>query len=571
MVDKNFGALDAPHGLKAPGSQPDGTNLWTQPKLDGWSVPLPPGTPKDLEVRHHAPKPLLATDADLATPLGNPENPSVSPDGSGRPHRLVTIGDSITQGFQSFAIHNTGISWPKMVADAFGFDFSHPEFNGPEAAPGLPLNLEALTRGIEAAIRERPLPFEAPHVLTTAIRMLEEVRHYWERGAGSNPLSPAQTTFHENLAIWGWDVRDALSKDRAWCQRKVDTHQDLLSKLHISNDLMVSHSKERTALRTLWNASQEGGNVTQISAAKTLGADNGGAGIDTLVVALGANNALGSIGTMKITWSDDGYKDVDKKSKYNVWTPEHFRVELHELATKVGEINAAHTLWLTVPHVTVLPLVRGVGEKPYYSRYFARYTRPWISDADFDANIENCLTGDDARLIDAAIDQYKWAIKQRVHDERTKGNDWYVVDLCGLLDRVAYRRYLASPQSRPYWWEEVKLVLPAELLAMSPRPDTRFFSSDQHGRTQGGLIALDGVHPTTIGYGLIAREVLEVMTLAGVKPMNSNPASINFKEILDKDTLNSHPPEEIGEDLEMIGLFNRAIDIVEVLLGKKPI
>lgn len=546
------------------------TNLWTQPAPDGPPITPPPGAPDNLEIRHQAPVPLRAENADLNTPLGKPSHPL---DGSDRPHRLVTIGDSITQGFQSLAIHNTKLSWPKMVAEAFGFEFSHPVFVGPEAAPGLPLNLEALARGIEAAIRERPLPFEAPHVLSTALRISEDVRHYWERGDGNAPLPPAQTTYHENLAIWGWDVRDALSKDRAWCQQRVTEHEELLSMLHISDHLMVRHANERTALRTLWNSADQSGSVTQIRAAQALGAENGGEGIDTLVVALGANNALGSILSLEVRWSDKGFDSPDGKREYNVWTPTHFRSELSELDQEVRKINATHTLWLTVPHVTVVPLLRGVGEKPYYSRYFARYTRPWISDEDFAANVNSCLTGDDAGAIDAAVDQYNWAIKEKVHDARVRGEDWYVVDLCGLLDRLAYRRYLASPQSQPSWWRDNETeLLPPELLRMSPRPDTRYFSSDKYGRTQGGLIALDGVHPTTIGYGLIAREVLEVMKKAKVTPDGHNSVpSIDFGKILASDTLNSHPPAELNEDGRMIGLFNRAIDMVQVLLGNKPL
>jgi hypothetical protein len=39
----------------------------------------------------------------------------------GRPrNRLVTIGDSLTHGFQSGAIFNTDISWPAIVARELG-------------------------------------------------------------------------------------------------------------------------------------------------------------------------------------------------------------------------------------------------------------------------------------------------------------------------------------------------------------------------------------------------------------------------------------------------------------------
>ncbi|WP_426625358.1 hypothetical protein ACPPVW_04645 [Leifsonia sp. McL0607] len=543
------------------------TDLWIQPPVDGTTVALPPDAPPDLQVRRQAPRPLRPDQADLGTPLPD-GRAAPPPDGSAGARSLVVIGDSITQGFQSLAIHRTQLSWPTMVARALEMDFTYPTFDGPQNVPGLPVNLEALARSVEASIKDRPLPFEDLHVLRTAISSLEDVRHFWEKGDGS--VLSGSDTYYDNLAIWGWDIRDAISKSREWCQGKVAAHEALLKRLTVSNQLMVSHANERTALRTLWNAADPEPSRTQVDAMKYLGSRPDGRGIDTLVIALGANNALGSVASMSISWSGDDFQDVDKKSQYNVWTPQHFAIELELLADEVLNAKANRTLWLTVPHVTVVPLLRGVGEKPYYSRYFPRYTRPWISDADFDADIHNSMTGDDARLIDAAIDQYNWAIKQRVHDERLRGSDWYVVDLCGLLDRVAYRRYLASAQSRPDWWTDFGEadVLPPELLAMSPRPDTRFFASDKKGRTQGGLIALDGVHPTTIGYGLIAREVLEVMKLAAVP--GAAEASIDFGTLLAEDTLNSDPPAQISEDGRMIGMLNRAVDVVEVLFGMKP-
>lgn len=36
------------------------------------------------------------------------------------PHRLVVIGDSLSDGFQSGAVYNTDISWPAIVAYEMG-------------------------------------------------------------------------------------------------------------------------------------------------------------------------------------------------------------------------------------------------------------------------------------------------------------------------------------------------------------------------------------------------------------------------------------------------------------------
>lgn len=46
-------------------------------------------------------------------------------------HRLVAVGDSLTQGFRHYAVHDTSLSWPALVADLLGTPFSHAEDHGP--------------------------------------------------------------------------------------------------------------------------------------------------------------------------------------------------------------------------------------------------------------------------------------------------------------------------------------------------------------------------------------------------------------------------------------------------------
>jgi hypothetical protein len=91
------------------------------------------------------------------------------------------------------------------------------------------------------------------------------------------------------------------------------------------------------------------------------------------------------------------------------------------------------------------PIARGVGGKVSpRSRYFPYYTRPWISDADFDPDRDPHLTEDEARAIDSAIDAYNQTIIDSVASARAEGLDWYLFDMGGLLDRLATRRYTAD-------------------------------------------------------------------------------------------------------------------------------
>jgi hypothetical protein len=48
-------------------------------------------------------------------------------------------------------------------------------------------------------------------------------------------------------------------------------------------------------------------------------------------------------------------------------------------------------------------------------------------------------------------------------------------------------------------------------------PTTEFIRSSPAGITAGGIVGLEGVHPTTSGYSLIAHECMKVMKACGVR------------------------------------------------------
>jgi hypothetical protein len=218
-------------------------------------------------------------------------------------------------------------------------------------------------------------------------------------------------------------------------------------------------------------------------------------------------------------------------------------------------------------------VTRGVGAKVRPgSRYFPYYTRPWITDEDFDPRRDPHLTEDQARAIDSAIDAYNAAIIDSVRTARTDGLDWRLFDLGGLLDSLATRRYVTDPDARPPWWEPY--VLPPELLALDPVPTTRFFHSGPQGRTDGGLFALDGVHPTTIGYGIIAQEVIRIMDAAGVTftgpgtggTARPSPVTVDFARLVAADTLISDPPTSVMSTLDLVGWLDQVLDWVHRIL-----
>jgi hypothetical protein len=200
----------------------------------------------------------------------------------------------------------------------------------------------------------------------------------------------------------------------------------------------------------------------------------------------------------------------------------------------------------------------------------ARYTGAWLTDQVFNANRHPCLTGDDLRVLDFAVDRYNDHITLRVREARTAqggGRDWRLLDVAGILDRLAYRRYLIDDEARPDWW--TPYVLPDAYRELSPQPDTRFYRADARGRYEGGLFSLDGIHPSTIGYAVLAGEVMRVMNDCGVRLERDAP---DFAQVVQEDdTLISSPPTRIADILELVEWADRTPGLLHAVGARSPV
>jgi hypothetical protein len=523
----------------------------------------PPGTPDDVVITREPPEPV--TDTTLGIPV------TVRGEGTPR-HRLVTIGDSLTQGFQSLAVGDTSLSYPAMIAWELGIqrDFRFPTYEG---FGGIPLNLEWLLRGLEAETGPTLQFWETVRVFLAARRLLERHEDFWERGAGSRV--PRVPWIYDNLAVYGWDLRDVLSLDADFLRaRLVEPSDDLL-------DALPENADKLAGLRVLDSArTADGAAMTPLEAAARLGSEGtieagsaGGRdahGIETMIVWLGSNNALPTVLSLHVRWSDENFASLDAKACFSVWRPEHFKAELAEVAKSVRGIRARHVLWGTVPHVTIAPLAYGVGGKlAPGSRFFRFYVRPWVDERAFLAHPDRYprLTGEEARVIDSAIDQYNQAIIEEVSAARRLGLDWRVVDLGALFDSLASRRYIDDRAAQPGWWKEYEM--PPEILDElgGYRPTTWFLRSGPEGVTRGGLVSLDGVHPTTVGYSLIAQEFLRAMVDAGVHfaGAGGGPAAtprIDFRRAVRADTLLTRPLDSLTSSLDLLGWLDDRFSLI---------
>ncbi len=504
--------------------------------------------PDDVVIRAEARRPVddptLGIDVDVARE-GSP------------PHRLVTIGDSLTHGFQSGAVFNTDLSYSAIIARELGWpELRYPTYHG---VGGLPLNIELLLRDLVQSFGQQLDWWEVPLALFRAREFTDRVEDYWERGPGS--ITPVVRSFRHVLAVYGWDLRDALDRTAARALSEIGPPSDELL------DQLVSDHAARAALRVLPNATPADRNRTVFDVAAGLGEQVGSDtdGIETLVVFLGSNNALGAVTQLRVVWSGEGYDDLDRNGGYTVWRPSHFAAELDLVAEQVSRIRARHVIWCTVPHVTIAPLAHGVGSKRPGSRYFPHYTRPWISDRAFDPRRDPHLTGEQACAVDSAIDQYNVAITEVVAAARRNGQDWYLLDTAGILDRLASRRYMADPSARPDWW--TPYPLPPELAALDPVPDTRFLTTVDGRRATRGLFSLDGVHPTTVGYGILAQELIRVMERAGVQfrmpdgTDRPSPVQVDFERLIRRDTLLTSPPANVTSGLGVLGWADEVLDL----------
>ena len=434
----------------------------------------PAGLKVNFEPREPVRDPTLGIQVDVDR-TGSPTN------------RLVTIGDSVTHGFMSGAIFRTDLSWPAIVAYELGMleSFRYPVYEPPGGPGGIPIDIERALRAFESRFGSKLDWYEIVSALSWLQGYLDDIEDYWERGDGAKV--PARKEILHNLAIYGWDLRDTLSLNATKVRARMGQPRDdvWLPQQRVQDD------NDRAALYVLESArGARNRALTPLEAAQELGKQGttesgNGDGIETLVVILGSNNALQAMTKLDVIWSGTGYDDVAKKGAYTVWQPAHFAKDWKLVVEQLRKVSARHVIVGTVPAVTIAPITRGIGGKiSAESRYFEHYTRPWISEADFEPGKDPHLTSTEARWVDSAIDAFNGAIIDSVEQARNDGLDWYVFELGGLLDSLATKRYMTYPAAQPTWWKPYPL--PPELAGLDPVPNTRFFASGPGGRRTGG-------------------------------------------------------------------------------------
>lgn len=464
-------------------------------------------------------------------------------------HKLVVLGDSLGQGFQNGGIYRTDLNFPSFLVQCFD---PQPEFQQPvfTAQGGIPLNLEVLTRGLSDRYGDTLEWTEYIPAAAHLYRTLKRIKKYWEGKFKSLAVEDKVKPYH-NQSVWGFAMNDAWLITDEISRKYIETQPESYSIF----DILPDHAMYTTAGIVL-NPSQQDhfADHTLIDNVNHL-QKNGG--IENLLVTMGHNNIIGAVTDLRFTYSEpDDLGGLPSERNYTVYRPEHFEKEYRKLAEKVSTIGAERIFVPTVPYVTIPPVSRGVNEdksRPTKG-YFDYYTRFWIWDSDFNPDHHPHLTKEEAIKLDETVDEYNKSIR-----EIAKEYGWIVVPVNTYVSGIARRRQMGKLHIS-YPEEFSKAMNRNEATAhLMEDPQDPLLSTEYlrvHRDTgkvyKGGIFSLDGIHPTTIGYGLMAHLYYEKMKENGVKFQKP----LDWDHIIASDTLITDPPYMLNSLRELLKVLS---------------
>jgi len=444
------------------------------------------------------------------------------------------MGDSMAQGFKNGGIYRTDLSFPALLARAFNpsIEFDVPNFT---SHTGIPINMEMLIRGLEDEFGDEITWNEYLAAGTYLFKTLRKIKNHWE--GHNRPLSVDRDTPFQNQGIWGLATSDSWLVNEHYSREFIENNPPSYTVFSVLPDHAM-HTTARMVLNPSFNSRFE--EMSMIDNVKYL-QDHGG--IENLISCIGHNNIVGAVTNLELVYSEEHDLNAPHGERTcTVFRPEHFEDETRILYQKLSQIGAERVFVPTLPYITVPPAIRGVNSDKSKPRtgYFDYYSRFWIWDEDFNPEKHPHLTKEDAITLDQLVDQYN-SIIHELADEYG-----FIVVPVGRYVQAAARRRLGAENVRPFPPAFVDALKRNENTAYlvdnnnQPRLSTDFvrLCDDSRKIDRGGIFSLDGLHPSTIGYGLIANIYKQYMENHGV----TFGGEIDWDFIIENETLVSDPP-----------------------------
>ena len=480
--------------------------------------------------------------------------------------RLITIGDSVSQGFMSGGAARTDLAYSTLIAKAMSLkNYRYPEWH----LGGMPINFEVFLRRLSRYYGDDIWGFEWISVINRIASFLDQVEDYYERGKGDfrSPDLRGYDNYH-NLSAFGFTVSDAWQVTPSLCLKEIQpngAYQPQDNRFGLPDNAFY-----RSAIRVL----NPGGEKTYAQNQDhsqldwlQFHVDSEEKGVENLILWLGANNALGTVVNLQIKKTNvdlkefQGY-DHHQRSRFNLWNTDHFCQDYCFLLDRVTDIMSSkeHTQrqpdWKvfigTIPAVTVAPLIKGFGKEiptkdPFGvlstpARYCENYTYVFLEKSG-KAQDKLVLDYNQVVEIDTQIAAYNEVIRNQITscNKKLGQNKFFEVDVNGALLQAAYKRNFGYPTYR----------FPSGYDAAGIQTSTKFYRVKNGVKSAGGIFSLDGIHPSGIGQGLIAHEFITAMQNAGVGAVGS----LNWQSIKDTDTLYSNPLGLVEEIFQHPKLF----------------
>jgi hypothetical protein len=461
--------------------------------------------------------------------------------------RLAVIGDSLAQGFQDGAVGPRHPLWsfPAIIARSLKLGVG-PRANDDFRVPfipgeGLPLDLVLLLERIKRKTGPDIHLLEWPtRVIPAIAAYFEELENFYEVGPGKEPI--AGGGMYHNLAAHGLDVFDSINLTSAACDRIIADQEGWFQ-----NDAFGTPSGAKyRAAKMILDPDGKRPHKSQVGNLELLVNGDRGLGLaaeppDVLILWLGANDCLGTVVELELRdMASDPDPDLSLEGRraYNLTSEAQFGRDYRALADAIDRILAGHKTQVfvgTVPDVSIPPIAKGLGQVkggifPYYVRFFVsgEHERP--------PPFHRYLTGDEVGVVQRRIA----AFNAHIRDIAKGRPHWHVVDVAGVLDQLAVRRKGKDHEAPLREYYEAKGRPEHPLLQLDPIPSLLMLKSEQERRLVGGLTSLDGVHPTTLGYGITAEVFLEAMRAQGIP--GADPLAIDWQAVIAKDRIANAAP-----------------------------